>query len=197
MTVLETAGFDLAKTRDLAALLFGSPKAAKTGPARSSCTPRASRTVPARRSSAIGRNLQRVAVTHTGALDVKDVLGYARLVLTPAALEQLSSALLQERERSVMEARDVIVAPADHREIDDRHGRQQYTFEVHPRATKTQIRHAVEEIFKVDVIKVNTINVAARRRTSRAAASARRASSPTGKKPSSPSSPAKKSSWAA
>ncbi len=36
---------------------------------------------------------------------------------------------------------------------------QQYCFEVHPRATKTQIRHAIEEIFKVNVMKVNTVNV--------------------------------------
>jgi large subunit ribosomal protein L23 len=36
---------------------------------------------------------------------------------------------------------------------------QQYAFEVHPRATKTQIRHAIEEIFKVSVTKVNTVNV--------------------------------------
>jgi len=31
-------------------------------------------------------------VTHTGALDIKDVLGYARLVLTNAALDQLAAA---------------------------------------------------------------------------------------------------------
>jgi ribosomal protein L4 len=31
VTILATEGFDLAKTRDLAALLFGSAKAAKTG----------------------------------------------------------------------------------------------------------------------------------------------------------------------
>ncbi len=36
---------------------------------------------------------------------------------------------------------------------------QQYTFVVHPEATKTQIRHAVEEIFKVNVLRVNTVNV--------------------------------------
>ncbi|MBV8118038.1 MAG: 50S ribosomal protein L23 [Candidatus Eremiobacteraeota bacterium] len=36
---------------------------------------------------------------------------------------------------------------------------QQYTFAVNPRATKTQIRHAIEELFKVNVIKVNTVNV--------------------------------------
>ena len=36
---------------------------------------------------------------------------------------------------------------------------QQYAFEVNARATKTQIRQAVEEIFKVNVLKVNTLNV--------------------------------------
>ena len=35
----------------------------------------------------------------------------------------------------------------------------QYTFVVHPHATKTQIRHAIEEIFKVNVMSVNTVNV--------------------------------------
>lgn len=35
----------------------------------------------------------------------------------------------------------------------------QYTFVVHPEATKTQIRHAIEEIFKVNVLQVNTVNV--------------------------------------
>ncbi len=30
---------------------------------------------------------------------------------------------------------------------------------MNPRATKTQIRHAIEEIFKVNVLKINTVNV--------------------------------------
>lgn len=34
-----------------------------------------------------------------------------------------------------------------------------YTFEVHPSANKIQVRKAIEEIFKVKVEKVNTINV--------------------------------------
>lgn len=33
-----------------------------------------------------------------------------------------------------------------------------YTFKVNPRATKSQIKNAIEEIFKVNVIKVNTMN---------------------------------------
>src|ERR1043166_4834017 len=35
----------------------------------------------------------------------------------------------------------------------------QYTVVADPRANKTQIRHAVQELFKVKVIKVNTLNV--------------------------------------
>ncbi len=36
---------------------------------------------------------------------------------------------------------------------------KKYAFAVDPRATKTQIKAAVEEIFKVQVLKVNTVNV--------------------------------------
>ena len=52
----------------------------------------------------------------------------------------------------------------------------QYTFEVNRRANKTQIRDAIEHIFKVDVIGVRVINVApkygrwGRRRVSRSSA---------------------------
>jgi large subunit ribosomal protein L23 len=35
----------------------------------------------------------------------------------------------------------------------------QYTVKADPRANKTQIRQAVQELFKVKVIKVNTLNV--------------------------------------
>ncbi|HZR21273.1 MAG TPA: 50S ribosomal protein L23 [Verrucomicrobiae bacterium] len=35
----------------------------------------------------------------------------------------------------------------------------QYTVVADPRANKTQIRHAVQELFKVKVTKVNTLNV--------------------------------------
>ncbi|HTU83832.1 MAG TPA: 50S ribosomal protein L23 [Candidatus Acidoferrales bacterium] len=58
-----------------------------------------------------------------------------------------------------MDARDVIIAPRITEKSMADALAQQYTFSVHPHATKTQIRHAVEEIFKVDVLKVNTVNV--------------------------------------
>ncbi|MBV8147671.1 MAG: 50S ribosomal protein L23 [Candidatus Eremiobacteraeota bacterium] len=58
-----------------------------------------------------------------------------------------------------MDAREVIVSPRITEKSMADALTNQYTFKVHPRATKTQIRHAIEEIFKVDVLKVNTVNV--------------------------------------
>jgi large subunit ribosomal protein L23 len=58
-----------------------------------------------------------------------------------------------------MDARDVILAPRITEKSMADALANQYTFAVHPRATKTQIRHAIEEIFKVNVTKVNTVNV--------------------------------------
>jgi large subunit ribosomal protein L23 len=56
-------------------------------------------------------------------------------------------------------ARDVIIAPLITEKSMAGTMVQQYVFEVHPRATKTQIRKAVEEIFGVTVRKVNTVQV--------------------------------------
>jgi large subunit ribosomal protein L23 len=64
-----------------------------------------------------------------------------------------------------MNARDVIVAPRITEKAMADALVQQYTFVVHPDATKTQIRHAVEEIFKVNVLHVNTVNVRGKSRT--------------------------------
>ena len=92
VTVLSTDGFDLQKTRDLAGLLFGSVKAAKNGPRTLVVYAATEHDGVGTTLVRIGRNLERAAVTHTGALDIKDVLGYARLVLTSAALETLATA---------------------------------------------------------------------------------------------------------
>jgi large subunit ribosomal protein L23 len=64
-----------------------------------------------------------------------------------------------------MDVRDVIVSPRITEKAMGASLGQQYTFVVHPEATKTQIRHAIEAIFKVNVIKVNTINVRGKART--------------------------------
>ena len=42
-----------------------------------------------------------------------------------------------------------------------------YTFVVHPSANKTEIRQAVEEIFRVEVTNVNTLNRKGKRKTHR------------------------------
>jgi large subunit ribosomal protein L23 len=64
-----------------------------------------------------------------------------------------------------MEARDVIVSPRITEKSMANALATQYSFVVHPEATKTQIRHAIEEIFKVNVLKVNTVNVGGKRKT--------------------------------
>ena len=42
-----------------------------------------------------------------------------------------------------------------------------YTFQVHPSANKTQIKEAVESVFKVKVRKVNTVNCFGKKRRTR------------------------------
>ncbi len=100
VTVLATDGFDIAKTRDLAGLLFGSPKAAKSGPRTLVVYAQSEHVAIGAELARVGRNLERAGVTQTGALDVKDVLGYARLVLTTAAFDELGAAFLTRQEKS-------------------------------------------------------------------------------------------------
>ncbi len=64
-----------------------------------------------------------------------------------------------------MDAREVIVSPRITEKSMANASASQYTFVVHPHATKTQIRHAVEEIFHVNVLRVNTIGVRGKART--------------------------------
>jgi large subunit ribosomal protein L23 len=63
-----------------------------------------------------------------------------------------------------VDARDVIIAPRITEKAMANAVGNQYSFVVHPAATKTQIRHAVEDIFKVNVIKVNTVNLGGKTR---------------------------------
>jgi large subunit ribosomal protein L23 len=77
-----------------------------------------------------------------------------------------------------MESRDVVIAPLITEKSMTGTVQQQYAFEVHERATKTQIRHAIEEIFKVHVTKVNTARVGGKQKNF-----ARRGVRTTGKQP--------------
>jgi len=64
----------------------------------------------------------------------------------------------------ILEARDIIKRPLVTEKSVDGASIHKYTFEVNPGVNKIQIRKAVEEIFGVKVIKVNTINVKGKRR---------------------------------
>lgn len=55
-------------------------------------------------------------------------------------------------------AREIIKRPIITERSADLMEQKKYTFEVDPRATKPQIRSAVEEIFGVEVVNVNTMN---------------------------------------
>ncbi len=54
--------------------------------------------------------------------------------------------------------RDIILKPVISEKSYDLITQQKYTFKVDKHASKPEIRQAVEEIFKVNVISVNTIN---------------------------------------
>lgn len=96
VTILDTADFSIEKTAAFAKLLFGSTKAARSGPT----------TLIVCRSgephyaaiARVGGNLKRVGVTEDGALDVKDVLRFDRLFFTTAAYEALRERLDQAGE---------------------------------------------------------------------------------------------------
>jgi large subunit ribosomal protein L4 len=96
VTLLDATDFSIAKTKDFATFLFGSAKAAKNGPttlvvfAESELAGAGAHIVRA------GGNLEKVGITTNTALDVKDVVGFKRLVLTLEAY-QLMVAHLGEK----------------------------------------------------------------------------------------------------
>lgn len=91
ITLLDTTGFAIDKTAACAALLFGNVKAAKTGPKTLIVCAQGeeTRTMLDR----VTRNLGRVAVTDDGALDVKDVLRYERIIFTTGAYDAVVARL--------------------------------------------------------------------------------------------------------
>jgi len=59
-------------------------------------------------------------------------------------------------------AHEVVVRPIITEKSMDESGRGKYTFEVHPDASKIQVKAAVEELFKVQVTGVNVLTTKAR-----------------------------------
>ncbi|MEO6836091.1 MAG: 50S ribosomal protein L4 [Candidatus Tumulicola sp.] len=91
VTLLDAREFPIAKTSEFATLLFGGAKEAKKGPSTLIVCAR-----DEAHGDAITRasgNLRRVAVTHAGALDVKDVLRYERIVFTTGAYDAIVGSL--------------------------------------------------------------------------------------------------------
>jgi large subunit ribosomal protein L23 len=67
----------------------------------------------------------------------------------------------------VNDPRDVILRPVVSEKSYGLLDANVYTFVVHPDATKVQIRDAVESIFNVRVVKVNTLNRKGKRKRNR------------------------------
>ena len=58
-----------------------------------------------------------------------------------------------------MKPEDIIIAPVVTEKSNDELQQGKYTFEVNRKATKIEIANAVEKLFEVKVLKVNTMNV--------------------------------------
>jgi large subunit ribosomal protein L4 len=98
VTLLDAADFNIAKTAGFAKLLFGNAKAARNGPMTLVvCSVDEPHAVAIER---VSRNLQRVGLTHDGALDVKDVLRYERLIFTTAAYDAIAERLSDKQGES-------------------------------------------------------------------------------------------------
>lgn len=61
-------------------------------------------------------------------------------------------------ESTKSDPRDVVLAPVVSEKSYELLDQNAYTFKVHPRANKTEIRQAVEAIWDVKVLNVNTLN---------------------------------------
>jgi large subunit ribosomal protein L23 len=64
-----------------------------------------------------------------------------------------------------MKAQQIVLGPlVTERSMQMRDDENKYAFKVHPRATKPEIRKAIEEIFEVKVVAVATMNVLGKRK---------------------------------
>ena len=68
---------------------------------------------------------------------------------------------------TVADPRDVIIAPVISEKSYGELNRNWYTFLVHPDANKTQIKIAIQQIFDVRVLTVNTANREGKRKRTR------------------------------
>jgi large subunit ribosomal protein L4 len=93
VTVLDTSEFSIVRTAEFTKLLFGA-KPSKKRPSTLIVCGRGEAACDA--IARVSRNVPRVAVTDLGALDVKDILRFERLILTTAAYDALTQALAEK-----------------------------------------------------------------------------------------------------
>ena len=120
------------------------------------------------------RNLPGVHVLSPDQLNTYDVLDADDVVFSVEALDAYISANTKTARggvglmATVTDPRDIILAPVISEKsyglIED----NVYTFVVHPDSNKTQIKIAIEKIFKVKVESVNTLNRQGKRKRTRA-----------------------------
>jgi large subunit ribosomal protein L23 len=63
-----------------------------------------------------------------------------------------------------MNASGILLRPVITEKTTDMQERGRYTFEVAPGSTKLDIKQAVQTVFSVDVVKVNTMNIRGKRK---------------------------------
>jgi large subunit ribosomal protein L23 len=62
-------------------------------------------------------------------------------------------------------AAEIVQKPVISEKSMDHTGRGKYTFRVHPDANKLQVKAAIEELFKVEVVTVNVLTTKAKEKT--------------------------------
>ena len=96
------------------------------------------------------RNLPQVIVIRADSLNVVDVLNADTLLITQPSLEKMARGVRMTLRQPRSSLRPVI----SEKSMDETQ-RGKYTFRVHIDANKLQVKDAIEELFKVDVLTVN------------------------------------------
>ena len=104
------------------------------------------------------RNLSRVNVLHVDDVGVADLVRAATLVISPGRAGQPHGARPQGGE-GLMDHSQVIIRPVVSEKSYVLATADKYTFRVHDKAHKTQIKQAVEALFDVNVVEVRTSKV--------------------------------------
>ena len=125
------------------------------------------------------RNLPGVVIIRADSLNIVDVLNADTLLITQPVARDHGGGV-----RMTLHAAEVVLKPVISEKSMDETQRNKYTFAVHDDANKLQIKDAVEELFKVNVLEVNVLTNKPRRRAATASAAGSRAGRRPGRRPS-------------